>query len=59
MKPANNIPDMTKPCPYGLVSENPESTIVAEFEPGYRSQAQYQSEAEMEADFIRQLERQA
>lgn len=59
MKPANNIPDMPKPCPYGLVSENPESTIVAEFEPGYRSQAQYQSEAEMEADFIRQLERQA
>lgn len=59
MKPANNIPDMPKLCSYGLVSENPESTIVAEFEPGYRSSAQYQSEAEMEADFIRQLERQA
>ncbi len=44
---------------YDLVSENPESTIVAGFEPGYRSAAQYQSEAEMEADFIRQLERQA
>ncbi|MDE6824488.1 MAG: type I restriction endonuclease subunit R [Duncaniella sp.] len=44
---------------YQMVSENPESTIVAEFEPGYRSTAQYQSEAEMEADFIRQLERQA
>ncbi|MBD5272686.1 MAG: type I restriction endonuclease subunit R [Bacteroides sp.] len=44
---------------YQMVSENPESTIVAEFEPGYRSAAQYQSEAEMEADFIRQLERQA
>ena len=44
---------------YQMVSENPESTIVAEFEPGYRSSAQYQSEAEMEADFIRQLERQA
>ncbi len=50
---------MPKACPYGVVSENPESTIVAEFEPGYRSSAQYQSEAEMEADFIRQLERQA
>ncbi len=44
---------------YQMVSENPESTIVAEFEPCYRSSAQYQSEAEMEADFIRQLERQA
>ena len=44
---------------YDLISENPESTIVAEFEPGYRSAAQYQTEAEMEADFIRQLERQA
>ena len=51
--------DMPKACPYEVVSENPESTIVAEFEPGYRSSAQYQSEAEMEADFIRQLERQA
>lgn len=44
---------------YQMVSENPESTVVAEFEAGYRSAAQYQSEAEMEADFIRQLERQA
>ncbi len=55
----DNNCDMPKACPYGVVSENPESTIVAEFEPGYRSSAQYQSEAEMEADFIRQLERQA
>lgn len=44
---------------YQLVSENPESTVVAEFEPGYRSAAQYQSEAEMEDDFIKQLARQA
>ncbi|MDE5607343.1 MAG: type I restriction endonuclease subunit R [Muribaculaceae bacterium] len=44
---------------YDLISENPESTIVAEFEPGYRGAAQYQSEAEMEADLLRQLERQA
>jgi type I restriction enzyme R subunit len=32
---------------------------VSEFEPGYRSAAQYQSEAEMEADFIKQLTHQA
>lgn len=44
---------------YDLISENPESTVVAEFEAGYRSAAQYQTEAEMEADFIHQLERQA
>lgn len=41
-----------------MVSENPESTVVAEFQPGYRSAAQYQSEAEMEQDFIQQLTRQ-
>ncbi|MDE6235922.1 MAG: type I restriction endonuclease subunit R [Muribaculaceae bacterium] len=43
---------------YQMVSENPESTVVAEFQPGYRSAAQYQSEAEMEQDFIQQLTRQ-
>ena len=37
---------------YQMVSENPESTIVAEFEPGYRSSAQYQSEAEMETLYV-------
>ncbi|MCM1518396.1 MAG: type I restriction endonuclease subunit R [Pseudoflavonifractor sp.] len=42
-----------------MVSENPESTVVAEFEPGYYSAAQYQSEAEMERDFIKRLTRQA
>lgn len=44
---------------YQMVSENPESTVVAEFEPGYRSAAQYQSEAAMEKDFIDLLTRQA
>ena len=44
---------------YDLISENPESTVVAEFEPGYYSAAQYQSEAEMESDFIKRLSRQA
>lgn len=44
---------------YQLVSENPESTVVAEFESGYYSAAQYQSEAEMEQDFIKRLTRQA
>jgi type I restriction enzyme R subunit len=42
-----------------MVSENPESTVVSEFEPGYHSAAQYQSEAEMEADFIKRLTNQA
>ncbi len=44
---------------YDLISENPESTVVAEFEPGFYSAAQYQSEAEMEQDFINRLTRQA
>ena len=44
---------------YDCISQNPESTVVAEFEGGYYSSAQYQSEAEMEADFIKRLQRQA
>ena len=44
---------------YDLISENTESTVVAEFEPGYYSAAQYQSEAEMESDFNGRLTRQA
>lgn len=42
-----------------MVSENTESTVVAEFEAGDYSSAQYQSEAAMEADFIKRLQRQA
>lgn len=44
---------------YDLISENPESTVVAEFEGGYYSAAQYQNEAAMEADFIKRLQAQA
>lgn len=44
---------------YSQISENTESTVVAEFEAGYYSAAQYQSEAEMEQDFIDRLTRQA
>lgn len=41
-----------------MVAENPQGTVVADFEPAYRRSAQYQSEAEMERDFIVQLEKQ-
>ena len=51
--------DNNKATRYDVVSENMESTVVAEFEAGYYSSAQYQSEAEMEADFIKRLQRQA
>lgn len=44
---------------YDMISENTESTVVAEFEAGDYSSAQYQSEAAMEADFIERLQRQA
>ena len=43
---------------YKMVAENPQSTVVSDFEPIYRKATQYQSEAEMERDFIRQLEKQ-
>lgn len=43
---------------YKMVAENPQSTVVSDFEPVYRKSTQYQSEAEMESDFILQLEKQ-
>ena len=46
------------PEQYKMVAENPQSTVVSDFEPVYRKSTQYQSEAEMEHDFISQLEKQ-
>ena len=46
------------PEQYKMVAENPQSTVVSDFEPVYRKSKQYQSEAEMEHDFISQLEKQ-
>lgn len=47
---------MTK---YNLVAENPQSTVVAEYQAAYRTAKSYQSEAELERAFIAQLESQA
>lgn len=44
---------------YNLVSENPLSTVVAEFQVKYEREKSYQSEAELEKTFIKQLESQA
>jgi type I restriction enzyme R subunit len=44
---------------YNLVAENPESTVVAEYQPLYRKETTYQSEAELEKAFIEQLKTQA
>lgn len=33
---------------YKMVAENPQSTVVSDYEPRYRTAKQYQSEAEME-----------
>ena len=44
---------------YNLVAENPQSTVVAEYTPVYRTAKIYQSEAELERTFIEQLESQA
>lgn len=44
---------------YFLVAENPESTVVAEYQPLYRKETTYQSEAELEKAFIEQLKTQA
>src|SRR5574344_450805 len=47
---------MTK---YALVAENPESTVVAEYQPLYRKETTFQSEADLEKAFIEQLQTQA
>jgi type I restriction enzyme R subunit len=44
---------------YSLVAENPESTVVAEYQPLYRKETTYQSEDDLEKAFIEQLKTQA
>ena len=44
---------------YNIISENPESTIVAEYESDKTKENKYQSEAELENAFIKQLQAQA
>jgi type I restriction enzyme R subunit len=44
---------------YNLVAENPQSTVVAEYQAVYRTAKSYQSEAELERAFIEQLQSQA
>ena len=43
---------------YDLVAENPESTVVAEYQAEYAREKSYQSEAELEKEFIRTLQSQ-
>jgi len=44
---------------YNIVAENPESTVVAEYQPLYRKETTFQSEADLEKAFIEQLQTQA
>jgi len=44
---------------YKLISENTESTVVAEYQSEYKKETSYQSEAELEKAFIKLLEKQA
>jgi len=44
---------------YALVAENPESTVVAEYQPLYHKETTFQSEADLEKAFIEQLQTQA
>ncbi|MGC9365205.1 MAG: type I restriction endonuclease subunit R [Fidelibacterota bacterium] len=44
---------------YNTIAENPQSTVVAEYTPAYRTAKTYQSEAELERAFIEQLQEQA
>lgn len=41
---------------YTLVAENPESTVVAEYQPLYRKETAFQSEADLEKAFIKELQ---
>ena len=49
----------TKPCRYEAIALSDEQTVVAEYLPDDAKEAAYQSEAELEAAFIRQLQSQA
>jgi type I restriction enzyme R subunit len=44
---------------YNIVAENPESTVVAEYQPLYRRETTFQSEADLEKAFIELLKIQA
>lgn len=44
---------------FSVVAENPESTVVAQYESTKTKESTYQSEAELERAFIKQLEKQA
>jgi type I restriction enzyme R subunit len=44
---------------YDLVAENPESTVVAEYQSEYKRLSSYESEADLEKTFIEQLQTQA
>lgn len=44
---------------YNLIIKNPQSTVLAEYTPLYKTSAHYQSEAELEKTFIEQLKTQA
>ncbi len=44
---------------YNIVAENPESTVVTEYQPVMRKETTFQSEAELEKSFIEQLGSQA
>jgi type I restriction enzyme, R subunit len=44
---------------FNLVAQNPQTTVVSEFIPSAKSEKSYQSEADLEKVFIRQLEDQA
>ena len=50
---------MTTNKDYNLVAQNTESTVVAEFTPSKKRAEHYQSEAELEKEFIKQLTTQA
>jgi type I restriction enzyme R subunit len=44
---------------YNLVAENPESTVVAEYQSAFSRERTYKSEAALEKAFIEQLQTQA
>jgi len=49
---------MTNNTKYNLVADNPESTVVAEYQPECRTETSYQTEAELEKAFINRLQEQ-
>ena len=54
----DNYPETYTKSSYNIIAETEEYTVVAEYTPLYRRQTAYQSESDLENEFIKELQEQ-